>query len=161
MARLSWLTSVAAAAMAVGACGGETKTVTTTVTVPAPAARTPGAPQITPGGGTGGAAADPAAKKRAGFCSSRKGDALAQVGGEATKAFNDRDVEAMLLAQRKAFAAAEDAPAGAACAVIALNTLRFNWNQGAQAFAGHDYRGEAEKVRRFQERNELVGPLPG
>jgi hypothetical protein len=163
VSRLSVATSVAAAALALAACGGgETKTVTQTVTVPVPAARTPGAPQTTPGGGTGGAApTDPAAKKRTAFCGSTKGDALQQAGGEATKAFNERDVETMLRAQRKALAAAEDAPAGASCAVIALNTLRFNWNQGAQAFAGHDYRAEAEKVRRFQERRDLVGALPG
>lgn len=145
-----------AAALTLAACGGgDTKTVTETrtVTVTVPSA---GAPS-----GAAGAATDPAAKKRTEFCSSKDGDALQQAGAEATKAFNDRDLDALLIAQRKAFGAAEDAPAGASCAVIALNSLRFSWNNGAQNFKGHDYRAEAEKVRRFQQEHELIGSLPG
>lgn len=144
-----------AAALTLSACGGgDTKTVTEvrTVTVTTPST----APATTPGN-----AQDPAAKARTRFCDSKAGDTLQQAGGEATKAFNERDVEAMLRAQAKAFRAAEKAPEGASCAVIALNTLRFNWNNGAQNFKGHDYRGEVDKVRRFQERHKLAGQLPG
>jgi hypothetical protein len=136
----------AAAAVILGGCGdsGETKTVTVTRTVTVPVGAT-----------------DPGTERRRTFCASDAGDALQQAGGEATSAFNERDVKAMLRAQAKALRAAEDAPEGASCAVIALNTLRFNWNNGAQNFEGHDYRAEAEKVQRFQERHKLVGALPG
>lgn len=153
--------AAAAGALALGGCGGggDTRTVTQTVTVTVPA-RTTAPPRATPGTGTT-APRDPAAKKRAAFCASKAGDWLQQAAAEATKALNDRDVDAMLSAQRKAFAAAQDAPAGASCAVIALNSLRFSWNNGAQNFKGHDYGAEAEKVRRFQVRHELLGALPG
>lgn len=141
------------AALTLVACGGgDTKTVTETRTVTVTVPST---------GAASGAASDPAAKKRTAFCSSKDGDALQQAGAEATKAFNDSDLDAMLSAQRKAFRAAADAPAGASCAVIALNSLRFSWNNGAQNFRGHDYRAEAEKVRRFQQEHELLGSLPG
>lgn len=157
MPRLSCATGVGAAALVLVACGGdETKTVTETrtVTVTVPAAAQ--APSTVPG-----VPSDPAARRRARFCSSKAGDELQQAGSEATKAFNDRDVDAMLRAQAKTFRAAENAPAGAQCAVVALNTLRFNWNNGALNFKGHDSRAEAEKVRRFQEEHKLVGSLPG
>jgi hypothetical protein len=143
-------------ALALAACGGgdaKTVTETRTVTVAVPGAAAPS--------GAAGAATDPAAKKRTAFCSSKDGDALQQAGAEATKAFNDSDLDAMLSAQRKAFRAAADAPPGASCAVIALNSLRFSWNNGPQNFKGHDYRAEAEKVRRFQQERDLVGSLPG
>jgi hypothetical protein len=152
-----------AAALALGACGGgDTKTVTETrtVTVTVPAARTQGPSQSAPAGG-GAAATSPDARRRARFCGSRAGDVLQQAGAEATSALNDRDLDAMLAAQAKAFGAARRAPEGAHCAVAALNSLRFSWNNGAQNFKGHDYRAEAEKIRRFQEQRKLVGALPG
>ena len=126
------------------------------MTVPAPSTTAPQA-----GGTTAPSAADdPAAKRRRSYCGSTDGDAVQQAGAEATKAFNERDADAMVEAQERVFAAAEKAPEGASCAVVALNTLRFHWNNGAAAFKGHDYRAESEKVRRFQAEHKLVGPLP-
>lgn len=153
--------AVLVATLGLAACGGDgdTKTVTEvrTVTVTTPSSATP----RQTGGTPAPESTDPAARRRRAYCDSTAGDTVQQAGSEATKAFNERDLEAMLGAQDKAFEAAEDAPEGASCAVVALNTLRFHWNNGAAAFKGHDYRAEAEKVRRFQAEHELVGALPG
>lgn len=161
--RMRWSRPIALAAVTalVGCGGGDTKTVTetrtVTVTTPAPSAATPRQTGGTPAPDS----TDPAARRRRAFCESTRGDTVQQAGSEATRAFNDRDLGAMLAAQEKAFDAAERAPAGASCAVVALNTLRFHWNNGAAAFKDHDYRAEAEKVRSFQSEHELVGALPG
>jgi hypothetical protein len=97
-----------------------------------------------------------AAQKRLDFCNSAKRDQLQQAESEAEKAFNDADVAALVRAEATARKAAQAAPAGAECAVNALDSIRFHWNHGANNLASSNYTAKARSVREFQRRHQLL-----
>ena len=144
-----------ALAAIVTACGSDsedsadTKTVTVTRTeiVTVPAEEPEPAEGSTP-------------EAREEFCASEKGDALEQAGSEHTEAFNDADPAAAVRIEKKARRAAENAPAGAECAVLALDAIRFNYNNGANNFGAIDYKARSRSVRRFQKEHDLLKVLP-
>lgn len=135
------------ATFAAGCGGAETKTVVETVTE---------AETVTEV-----AAAEPTSTEdeRTAYCQSEQGDLVTQAGSEHTKAFNDANPTAAKRAERKAFRAARDAPAGAECAVTTLDSIRFNYNNGAGNLSGMDYRARAKAVRKFQAANDLEEPI--
>jgi hypothetical protein len=99
-------------------------------------------------------------QERADFCASDDGDALKQAGSEHTDAFNDADARAAIRYESKARRAAENAPAGAECAVQALNLICFNYNNGANNFGAIDYNARAKSIRKFQTEHDLKTELP-
>lgn len=97
--------------------------------------------------------------ERTAYCQSEKGDLVTQAGSEHQEAFNDADPAAARRAERKAMRAARTAPAGAECAVTALDGIRFNYNNGAGNLSGMDYRARAKAVRKFQAAHDLEEPV--
>ncbi len=93
---------------------------------------------------------DPAA-----FCETTYGDELQQADSKSGEAFNTADVAMMIKAEKRIYAAAKKAPPGAECAVTALESLRFSWNNGSQNFSGVDTEAKAKAVRKFQEKYGL------
>lgn len=93
---------------------------------------------------------DPAA-----FCDSAAGDKLAQADSASNDAFNAGDTEAMLDAEKQIYTQAKKAPPGAQCAIDALESLRFAWNNGSANFAGIDVAAKAKTVRKFQDKHQL------
>jgi hypothetical protein len=100
------------------------------------------------------------AQERADFCASEDGDALQQAESEHTDAYNDADAGAAVRYERKARKAAENAPAGADCAVQALDSIRFNYNNGSSNFGAIDYKARAKSIRKFQRQHDLQKVLP-
>jgi peptidoglycan hydrolase-like protein with peptidoglycan-binding domain len=81
---------------------------------------------------------------------------VAQAGSEAQAAYNAADLARMRRAVAKALRAARAAPAGAECAVNALNQIADLWNQGAGNLAGANIAAETAAIRRFQRAHKLT-----
>lgn len=97
---------------------------------------------------------DPASKEREKFCNSDRGDELERLSSASS------DSGRQLRRQTaRALRAARAAPAGADCAVSALDSIASSWN----IYAGDPgYRGaemEVKRIRRFQRRNDLREPV--
>jgi hypothetical protein len=95
-------------------------------------------------------ASERATAKREDFCKSSKGDALERAG------FATTDSGAELRAvTRKALDAAESAPAGADCAVTALDSIVSSWNLFAGDPGYQDAEEQVSEIRSFQGENKL------
>jgi hypothetical protein len=139
LAAFAWL-AISVTAFALPGCGGQTTTVTATVT------ETVTTSASAPDAATG----DPAA-----FCDSSDGDAIVQADSAAGDAFNSADTAMMLKQEKIVLRLARKAPIGSECAVTALESLRFNWNNGAENFSGVDLAAKAAAIRAFQKAHGL------
>ena len=87
------------------------------------------------------------------FCDSDAGDELLRAASAALES-----ADALRQATEDALAAAEDAPAGAYCAVNALDSIADTWNVRSGDPDYEDAEDEVNRIRDFQEENNLRQP---
>ena len=93
---------------------------------------------------------DPASKERERFCDSAKGDELKGLGTSPIHSGRQLRRET-----RRALRAAKDAPPGADCAVLALDSIAGYWNLYADDRGYKGAEAEVKRIRRFQGKNDL------
>jgi hypothetical protein len=93
------------------------------------------------------------ARARQVFCS-QKGKDLAEVNQDISKAAGEGDADALAELANRTLRLAKDAPAGAGCAVVPLQTLiqTYTTTKGAEAKA------ELRRLRAFGRKHDLVKP---
>lgn len=132
---------------------GETKTRTVTVTKTETETQTVIAPAT-------GVRADPARdriRKGSEFCASPDGRAIEDAGVRARDALDEDDSALLRRQTARALAAAEEAPAGATCAIAALNNLAGFWPQVAP---GSEAAEQVARIRKVQDERDLRSVLP-
>ena len=96
---------------------------------------------------------DPATKARDKFCNSDTGDRLDRIANATLDSASQ-----LRRATDRTLRLAKDAPAGAECAVFALDSVADSWNLFASDPGYEDAAQEVRRIRRFQRANDLREP---